>query len=106
ITEQLRLKCTCRNGLAGDCHLRSFGLFIANAQNEIQHADHDAIEVLRGPAEEWDAGRMVRLRDTACSGALSKYWTITEFMSVGEESPTTAENNHHYVVVERSEDSS
>ncbi|KAJ1948777.1 hypothetical protein FBU59_001438, partial [Linderina macrospora] len=79
-------------------------MFIANTQNEIQFADHDAIEVLRGPAEEWDAGRMIRLRDAACSGALSKYWTVVEFMSVGEDAPTE-DNNHHYVVVERREDS-
>ncbi|KAI8325720.1 hypothetical protein GQ54DRAFT_193458 [Martensiomyces pterosporus] len=101
LTEQLRSKCNCCKGLAAECHLRSFGMFIASETNEIQFADHEAIDALRGPAEEWDAGRLLSLRDDSCSGPLEKYWSIVDYISVGN---IESKNNHHYAVVNRKDD--
>ncbi|KAJ1955646.1 hypothetical protein GGI12_005508, partial [Dipsacomyces acuminosporus] len=78
-------------------------MFITNESDEILFADYEAIDVLRGPAEEWDAGRILKLRDSSCSGPLEKYWTFVEYLSIVSSGD---ESSCHYAVVRRKDDNS
>ncbi|KAJ2747500.1 hypothetical protein GGI20_000489 [Coemansia sp. BCRC 34301] len=92
---------------AADCHLRSSGVIIVDQKDEIVFADLEATEVLRGPAEEWNGDDApLSLRDGSYSGSLHDYWRFTECFTVSDN--TSNKDNlscHHYLVVERAEDS-
>ncbi|KAJ2535939.1 hypothetical protein IWW43_001262 [Coemansia sp. RSA 1935] len=98
MSARLRSECTCAEQLAGECHLRAYGVMMLS-DDAIVHADTEAVEALRGPAEEWDGDEARELRDGAVSGTVSKYWEFLERLSAGHGSDT-----HHYVVVRRIED--
>ncbi|KAJ2500012.1 hypothetical protein GGH96_003050 [Coemansia sp. RSA 1972] len=98
MSARLRSECTCAEQLAGECHLRAYGVMMLS-NDAIVHADTEAVEALRGPAEEWDGDEARELRDSSVSGTVSKYWEFLERLSAGHEGDT-----HHYVVVRRAED--
>ncbi|KAJ2040417.1 hypothetical protein H4S04_002429 [Coemansia sp. S16] len=108
LTEELRSKCTCSQAQAADCHLRSSGVIIVDQLSRIVFADHEAIDVLRGPAEEWNANddTPVSLRDNSYSGHLHDYWRFIERFTVSDNTTdgSDSEVSHHYLVVERTED--
>ncbi|KAJ2870833.1 hypothetical protein GGH93_005279 [Coemansia aciculifera] len=108
LTEELRSKCTCSQAQAADCHLRSSGIIIVDQLSRIVFADHEAIDVLRGPAEEWNADddTPLSLRDSSYSGHLHDYWRFIEYFTVSDTMTdgNDSEVSHHYLVVERTED--
>ncbi|KAJ2731045.1 hypothetical protein IW152_004830 [Coemansia sp. BCRC 34962] len=108
LTDEVRSKCTCGQARAADCHLRASGVIIVDQLGRIEFADHEAIDVLRGPAEEWneDGGTPLSLRDDSYSGQLSDYWRFIECFTVSDKMADgkDSEASHHYLVVERTED--
>ncbi|KAJ2357534.1 hypothetical protein GGF43_001400 [Coemansia sp. RSA 2618] len=99
VNAQLRSECTCGEQLAGECHLRAYGVLMLDDSNGVVHADAEAVEALRGPAEEWDGDQARALHDGSFSGTVYTYWELLERLSVGSSSDT-----HHYLVVRRTED--
>ncbi|KAJ2029487.1 hypothetical protein IWW57_001694 [Coemansia sp. S610] len=108
LTDEVRSKCTCSQARAADCHLRASGVIIVDQLGRIEFADHEAIDVLRGPAEEWIEGSdtPLSLRDDSCSGHLYDYWRFIEYFTVSDAMADgkDSEASHHYLVVERTED--
>ncbi|KAJ2559715.1 hypothetical protein GGH12_005269 [Coemansia sp. RSA 1822] len=98
MSARLRSECTCSEQLAGECHLRAYGVMMLS-DDTIVHADTEAVEALRGPAEEWDGDQARELHDSAVSGTVHKYWEFLERLSAGHDGDT-----HHYFVIRRAED--
>ncbi|KAJ2158706.1 hypothetical protein GGF46_003575 [Coemansia sp. RSA 552] len=94
LVRQAQRQSTCGERLAGDCHLRAYGVMMVDVHGGIVHADDEAIDVLRGPVDGWD--------DNKCAGAVHQHWTFMERVSVGGRAPG---DRHHYLVVRRAEDS-
>ncbi|KAJ2384313.1 hypothetical protein H4S02_004874, partial [Coemansia sp. RSA 2611] len=95
----LRSACTCAEERAGDCHLRSHGVMRVSASDVIVGADSEAVEALRGPAEEWDGDQARTLHDSSFGGGIGRYWEILERLDVGSTG-----DQHHYLVVRRADD--
>ncbi|KAJ2009723.1 hypothetical protein GGI04_000213 [Coemansia thaxteri] len=108
LTQQLR---------AADCHQRSSGVIIVDQLDNIVFADSEAIDVLRGPAEEWSDDSFLPLRDNSYAGCLHEYWRFIEYLTVSDNDCTSGNgyaantedssaiaDSHHYLVVERAED--
>ncbi|KAJ1826557.1 hypothetical protein LPJ56_002117 [Coemansia sp. RSA 2599] len=74
---------------------------IVDINNNIKHADPEAVSALRGPAEGWRDDELVSLRDGSCAGAVEDHWSVIERLSVGSGDEA---DGHHYLVVQRSED--
>ncbi|KAJ2851573.1 hypothetical protein IWW36_001057 [Coemansia brasiliensis] len=95
---QLGLKCTCATQQAAECHLRSHGVMMVDSNDDIVHVDAEAVEVLRGPAEEWDGMRTRVLHDGTASGNIHQHWEYLEHITIGST------DKHHYLVVKRASD--
>ncbi|PIA15785.1 hypothetical protein COEREDRAFT_81726 [Coemansia reversa NRRL 1564] len=101
LSQHLRTSCICSERLAARCHLRSYGVLMVSEHDEIMHADPEAVEALRGPAEEWEGSCVHTLHDSTFNGSLHKYWSFIERLSVkGRNGGDT----HNYLVVRRAED--
>ncbi|KAJ2590776.1 hypothetical protein H4R99_006987 [Coemansia sp. RSA 1722] len=74
---------------------------IVDSDNNIKHADSEAVSAFRGPAEGWHDDQLVSLRDGSCTGAIDDHWTAIERLCVGNSDQA---DDHHYLVVQRSED--
>ncbi|KAJ2449871.1 hypothetical protein EV183_004636 [Coemansia sp. RSA 2336] len=95
---QLGHKCTCAAKQAAECYLRSHGVILADSNDDIVHADAEAVEVLRGPAEEWDGMRTQVLHDGTASGNVHQHWEYLEHIAIG------GADKHHFLVVKRESD--
>ncbi|KAJ1647481.1 hypothetical protein LPJ64_001144 [Coemansia asiatica] len=74
---------------------------IVDINNNIKHADSEAVSALRGPAEGWHDNQLVSLRDSSCTGTIGDHWSVIERLCVGNSDQA---DNHHYLVVQRFED--
>ncbi|KAJ1868307.1 hypothetical protein LPJ78_000245 [Coemansia sp. RSA 989] len=95
---QLGLKCTCVAKQAAECYLRSHGVVMLDSNDVIVHVDAEAVEVLRGPTEEWDGMRTQVLHDGTASGSVHQYWEYLEHIAIGST------DKYHYLVVKRKSD--
>ncbi|KAJ1888969.1 hypothetical protein LPJ66_008291 [Kickxella alabastrina] len=75
-------------------------MILVDETHNIKFADAEAIEALRGPRKCWEDDQLVEQRDESYSGAISKYWELIEWLSVGSNT-----DKHHYLVIQRTEDS-